>query len=394
MRGRHARALFACIGVVGVLGAVGSLLACSPFERYGPGMAPNPTPPAIHAPGFRLLPNLPSVVESPPFRQNNGAYQILSQQIIPYSHFDLYVSRLDGTGRRTIALTYPCDDGQTAVSADGMWLACLANGATSAENNPTYYLEVASLSANGPPHHAAIRLDAATDYGLPVWLPDGAYLALARSPHKTDKTGACSVQIFALSSDYSSATLRTTLTTSDPSACAVARLGWSSDGARLLILMYAPAKPDANGAVARGPFLIDTQVPVGALLQAGTSAATIPAAGFTSLGLLPGFGGSALGLHPDAFPYAWNPVSGALAIISGNSFNSYGRGGHARIVVYTPGQRATQTLFTLPLTGFTLVGLDWSSDGSSLLVGVGGIMCGECGVGVQNWYLYTPGDHQ
>lgn len=391
MRGRYARALFACMGVVGVLGAVGALLACDPFHRDYPGMAPNPTPPAIRAPGFLPLPDLPGVIESPPFRQNNGAYQILSQQIVPDSHFEMSVSWLDGTDRRDIALKYPCDDGQTAVSADGLWLACLVNGAPYGEDS---YLEVASLSASGPPRHAAIRLDAATDYRLPVWAPDGTYLALMRSPHKTDMTGACSVQIFALSSDHSSATLRTTLTASDPSACAIARLGWSSDGARLLILAYAPVKPDANGSIARGPLLVDTQVPVGALLQAGTSAVTIPAADFTSLGRLADSGSNAGGFHPYAFQYAWNPVSGALAIISGGSLFTRTTA-QAQIVEYLPGQRATQTLFTLPLTGFknfTLVGLDWSSDGSSLLVGVGGIMCGECGVGVQNWYLYTPGD--
>lgn len=384
MRGRYARALFACIGVVGILGVVGALLACSPFQRYGPGMEPNPTPLAIRAPGFRLLSNLPDVVESPPFRQGSGAYQILTEQIIPYSHFDLSVSWLDGTGRRDIALKYPCDYGQAAVSADGMWLACLANGATSAANNPTYYLETASLSASGPPRHAAIRLDAATDYGLPVWSSDGAYLALVRSPHVTDTVGACSVQVFALSSDRASATLRTTLTSGDPSACAVTRLGWSSDGARLLILAYAPAKPDANGAVARGPLLVDTQVPVGALLQAGTSAATIPTADFTSVGRLQGSG------YGWARQYAWNPVSGALAIITGNSFNPFGN--PAQIVIYIPGQRETQTLFTLPYRGLTLLGLDWSSDGSDLLVGVGGPTCGECGFGVQNWYLYSPGE--
>jgi|GEM_PF-1495395 hypothetical protein len=372
MRGRRARALFACIGV---LGAVGAFLACGT-----PGMAPNPTPPAIRAPGFHQLPNLPDVVMSPPFQQNGGGYQILTQQIVPDSHFDMSVSWLDGTGRRTIALKYPCDYGQAAVSADGMWLACPANGATSGTDNPTYYLEVASLSASGPPHHAAIRLDAVTDYRLPVWSPDGAYLALVRSPHNSDMGGACSVQVFALSSDHSSATLRTTLTTGDPPTCGVAQLGWSSDGARLLILAHA--ETDANG----GPLWVDTQVPVGALLQSGTSAATIPATDFTSLGLLPG-PGSAGGEHN---PYAWNPVSGALAIITGNSFQDWTR--PSQIAVYTPGQRETQTLFTLPYRGFTLLSLNWSSDGSDLLVGVGGPMCGDCGFGVQNWYLYTPGD--
>lgn len=384
MHGRYARALFACISAIGILGAVSALLACSPFQRYPPGGAPNPTPPAIRAPGFRLLPGLPGIVESPPFRQDSGAYQILTQQIIPYSHFAMSVSRLDGTGRRAIALKYPCDNGQTAVSADGMWLACLANGATSADNNPTNYLEIASLSASGPSHHAAIRLDAATDYRLPVWSPDGAYLALVRSPHIA---GACSAQIFALSTDHSGATLRTTLTTSDPPVCEVVRLGWSSDGARLLILAYASTEPDANGRVARGPLLVNTRVPVGALLQAGVSAATIPAIGFTSLGRLAGSGLSFGELHK----YAWNPVSGALAVISGGIFFNQTP---AQIVEYQPGQRAIQTLFTLPLVGFTnftILNLDWSSDGSSLLVGVGGPTCGECGLGVQNWYLYTPG---
>jgi hypothetical protein len=382
MRGRHARALFACIGVLGALGAVGALLACGPFQRYAPGMAPNPTPPAIRTSGFHLLPDLPGVVESPPFQQNGGGYQILMQQIVPDSHFDMRVSWLDGTGRRDIALKYPCDS-ETAVSADGMWLACLANGATSAANNPTYYLETASLSASGPPHHAAIRLDAATDYRLPVWSPDGAYLALVRSPHKD---GACSVQIFAVSSDHSSATLRTTLTSEDPPTCAVTRLGWSSDGARLLILAYAPVKPDANGNVARGPLLADIQVTVGALLQAGTSAATIPIADFTSVGRLQGFGNYDARFHP----YAWNPVSGALALMTGDSFQDWTP--PSQIVVYTPGQRETQTLFTMPYRGFPLLSLNWSSDGWSLLVGVGGTTCGECGLGVQNWYLYTPGD--
>lgn len=366
MRGRYARAIFACIGV---LGSVGALLACGT-----PGMAPNPTPPAIRAPGFHQLPDLPGVVMSPPFQQNGGGYQILTQQIIPNSHFDLWISWLDGTGRRDITLKYPCDS-ETAVSADGMWLACLANGATLGTDNPTYYLEVASLKASGPPHHAAIRLDAATDYRLPVWSPDGAYLALVRSPHKSETTIVCSVQIFALSSDHSSATLRTTLTTSDPPACAVARLGWSSDGARLLILAYAPVKP-----------LIDTQVPVGALLQSGTSAATIPATDFTAVGRLQEPGNYQVYIRS----YAWNPVSGALALIIGDSFQSWSP--PAQIVIFTPGQRETQTLFTMPYRGFTLLRLDWSSDGSDLLVGVGGPMCGECGFGVQNWYLYTPGD--
>jgi Tol biopolymer transport system component len=366
MRGRYARALFACIGVLGVLGVVGALFACGT-----PGMAPNPTPPAIRTSGFHLLPDLPSVVMSPPFQQNGGGYQILTQQIVPDSHFEVSISWLDGTGRRDIALKYPCDS-ETAVSADGMWLACLANGATSAANNPTYYLETASLSASGLPHHAAIRLDAATDYRLPVWSPDGAYLALVRSPHKD---GACSVQIFALSSDHSSATLRTTLTSGDPPACAVARLGWSSDGARLLILAYASAEP-----------LVDIQVPVGALLQSGTSAATIPAADFTSVGRLQGSGNYQASIRS----YVWNPVSGALAFITGDSFQSWSP--PAQIAVYTPGQRETQTLFTLPYRGFTLLRLDWSSDGSNLLVGVGGPTCGECRFGVQNWYLYTPGD--
>lgn len=367
MRGGCARAIFTCIGVLGVFGAVGALLGCGT-----PGMAPNPTPPAIRAPGFHLLPDLPSVVMSSPFQQNGGGYQILTQQIVPDSHFDMWISWLDGTGRRDIALKYPCDDGQTAVSADGMWLACLVNGAAYGEDS---YLEVASLSASGPSHHAAIRLEAATDYRLPVWSPDGAYLALVRNPHKSETTIACLVQIFALSSDHSSATLRTMLTSEDPSTCAIARLGWSSDGARLLILAYPSAEP-----------LVDTQVPVGALLQSGTSAATIPATDFTSLGLLPGPGSSG-GEHNR---YAWNPVSGALAIITGDSFQGWSR--PSQIVVYTPGQRETQTLFTLPYRGFTLLSLDWSSDGFDLLVGVGGPMCGECGFGVQNWYLYTPGD--
>jgi hypothetical protein len=376
MRGRHARALVACMGI---LGTVGALFACA----YPPGTAPNPTPPAIRAPGFILLSDLSDVaVESPPFRQNSGAYQILTEQS---SHFDMSVSWLDGTGRRTIALKYRCDDGQTAVSADGMWLACLANGAMSLNTNPTEYLQVASLSANGPPHHAAIRLDALTDYREPVWSPDGAYLALVRSP----LTGrACSVQIFAVSSDHSSATLRTTLTTSGPLACAAVRLGWSSDGARLLILAYAAAEAGTYGNVARGPLFVDTQVPVGALLESGTIAATIPVAEFTSLGRLSGPGDYQGGVHT----YTWNPVSGALAIISGGVFFNQTP---AQIVEYQPDQRATQTLFTLSLTGFTtftFVSLDWSSDGSSLLVGVGGFMCGECGIGVQNWYLYTPGD--
>lgn len=65
---------------------------------------------------------------------------------MPYSHFDTWVSWLNGTGRRDIALKCPCDDGQTAVSADGMWLACLVNGASYGEDS---YLEVASLSASG-----------------------------------------------------------------------------------------------------------------------------------------------------------------------------------------------------------------------------------------------------
>ncbi len=374
MHGRYARALFACLGVVSILSVVGALLACGQ-----PGMAPNPTPPAIRTSGFHLLPDLPGVVESPPFQQNGGAYQILTQQIVPDSHFDMWVSWLDGTGRRDIALKYPCDDGQTAVSADGMWLACLVNGAAYGEDS---YLEVASLSGSGPSHHAAIRLDAATDYRLPVWSPDGAYLALVRSPHLTDMAGACSIQIFAVSGDHSSATLRTTLIASDPPACAVTRLGWSSDGARLLILAY--------GNVARGPLLIDTQVPVGALLQSGTSAAMIPAADFTSVGRLQGLVNYQGYMHS----YAWNPVSGALAIITGNSIQSWTDQGWippAQIVVYTPGQRETRTLFTMPYRSFTLLSLDWSSDGSSLLVGVGGITCGECGLGVQNWYLYTPG---
>lgn len=56
------------------------------------------------------------------------------------------MSWLNGTGRRDIALKCPCDDGQTAVSADGMWLACLVNGASYGEDS---YLEVASLSASG-----------------------------------------------------------------------------------------------------------------------------------------------------------------------------------------------------------------------------------------------------
>jgi hypothetical protein len=361
-------------------------------------MSPNPTPPAIHAPGFDLLsdlPDLPGPVESPPFRQNGGAYQILSQRIVPYSHFEMSVSWLDGTGRRTIALKYPCDDGDVAVSADGMWLACLANGATSADNNPTDYLEVASLSASGPAQHVAIRLDAATDYRQAVWSPDGDHLALVRSPHVN---GACSVQVYAVSSDHASATLRTTLTsalmsegngtaTQDPPLCGVVRLGWSSDGARLLILLYSAVTPDANGAVARGPLLVDSQVPMGVLLQSGTTAAAIPAADFTSVGHLKGSGDYRGSIHP----YAWNPVSGALAIISGGFYFSRTP---AQIVEYQPGQRATQTLFTLPLadfSGFTLLTLDWSSDGSSLLVGVGGVTCGDCGLGVQNWYLYTPG---
>jgi hypothetical protein len=384
MREQVLRALLACVCVAS------ALLAFSGCNRYAPGMAPNPTPPEIRMTGFHLLHGLSGDVESAPFRQDGGAYQILTSHFTSDMQMEMDVSWLDGTGRRKVALKYPCDDGQTAVSADGMWLACLANGAAAPTDTPVDYLETASLSASGTPQHAAIRLDAANTYRLPVWSPDGGYVAFVSD---TMATSVCSVQVYALSSERTSATLRTTLssdviseaygdTSSTPLACGLVRLGWSSDGARLLLLTFAPAEPDSNGDVERGPLLADTQIPVVALIQSGTSAATIPTAGFTPLGHLQGSGLSVAKFHT----YAWNPVTGVAAIMNGHY-----AGSSAQIVEYTPGQRDPKALFTLPFAGFTILSLDWSSDGARLLVGVGGPICGECGLGVQNWYLYTPG---
>jgi Tol biopolymer transport system component len=277
----------------------------------------------------------------------------------------LAVVNLNGSGYRDVPLTSACNRLDLAVTPDGAWGVCLADDA----HGHASKLEITSLDANASSHWEA-QLSPGSDNYMPAWSPDGQYLALL------DETSpsTCEIDVYAQSGGYKRLTRVTTMTSTaftSYGACLVSALGWSGDGARLLV-----AVTDSASGVES--LLMNEQTPIATLLQEGTAAYDIPVSEFVSLAR------AVVSQNQEFERYAWNPVTGALAYtLSGL------HGGQAR--VYVPRMRQTQTLLTFPDPRYQAFSLSWAPDGIGLAMVIGAQHCVDCGdTPLYDVYLYTP----
>jgi hypothetical protein len=385
------RSLWALLACLCTLGA---LLACG--RAYPPGMAPNPTPPLVHGPGLQLaaglnhLRDLGYEVTSAPFQQQGRPWQILLNQPV----HGLFIANLDGTTLRQVVKDQTCTT-QASVTRDGMWAICRTMSSVVINS---FAVEVISLNPAGPPQHDEPQLDPGVSREELAISPDGAYFAAL-----TDTPSAlCAIGIYELTGVNAQATLATTLTSdmfnlsedfsngSDstplPSRlrCSITRFDWSSDGARLFVATRRIGVLP-KGADSHGQIFVDAGAPVAALISNGTRVASLPVASFIAIPD-PNILASApqyVGLPQ----YVWNPLTAALAFAQGGTLGGNEPG---MLMEYQPGDQQARALFTLPYAGYPILSLGWAGDGSRLLVGIGGLLCGDCRIGVQTWYLYTP----
>lgn len=393
MRRHTLWALFAC------LCALFSLLACG--QREYPGFVPNPTPPLIQAPGLQLATGLNHLrtlgyrVTSAPFQQQGGPWRILlNAPAVVGGHNGLDIADLDGTSMRQVVKDQTCAT-QASVTRDGMWAICRTMSSVVVNS---YAVEVISLNPAGPPQHDELRLDPRVSEEELAISPDGAYLAALTDTPNT----LCAISIYALTSLNTQATLATTLTSdmfnlpedsssgSDPTPlpsqlrCSITRFDWSSDGARLFVATRQVGVLP-KGADPHGQIFVDAGAPVVALISSGTHVASLPVASFVAVA-----NSQMLGFTPyySGFPqFAWNPLTAALAFAQGGTLGGNEPG---MLMEYQPGDQQARALFTMPYAGYPILNLGWAGDGSRLLVGIGGLLCGDCRVGVQTWYLYMP----
>jgi hypothetical protein len=323
--------------------------------------------PVLHIPGLQRMDGLSNLnndgnyTSETPFQQGDGKWQVLLSR-----NGSLYVAAQDENGLRRIALTQGCES-SVAVSANGQWIACLA-GERDTESG---YIELASLSADGPQGHWQIPLAFSPTLPDVALAPDGTRLALMRA----SSTG-CAVVVYGLASDHSTATLVTSLTSSvfqDRGVCAVRGLGWSSDGARLLIGAYT-----RQGL----PLLaMDETISIAQLIQTHTSAVTIPASAFVRL--------------PASLPrfLAWNPRDDRVA--SSSSLPGDGvRVMSAKAIALRSSSSLSFAGFSLPNQDYLIWSVAWTPDGSQLLLVIGPPSCVDrCDTGNYAFdvYLYTPG---
>lgn len=297
-----------------------------------------------------------------PFQQAGG-----SMQALLIDAPTIAVAKLDGTGLTTIAQTAACDP-WAAVAPSGQWVVCIGYDAP---GTPDEYrrnqLEMFALRPSVSPRQWQADLDAESDYAYPTWSPDGAYLALTHQ-----SSAGCAVTVYAfdtLARGAGSAALVTTLTSpelEDPTGkCAVTGMGWSPDGARLLL---------AARRTAECPVRNET-TPIAQILRQATRSVVMPAAAF-----VPACGSLFTG-SPDFPEVFWNPRSGALATGTGAGFALESSWGAHQVQVVALGGDTLYHIWSMT----------WTPDGRGLLLVVGPPQCTDhCSPRyLLDAYLYT-----
>lgn len=333
-------------------------------------------PPYAHHPLTPL--SLPHVTRLPAFSQlapKEDADQIYSlytfvlgaehrAQALVAVDGNLYVTNLDGSGKRRIGLTYPCFE--PAITPDGDWLACPNETDESHDHDE---LQVTSLRPNAPGGVRIVHLQRGGFYVHPAWSPDGREVAIVRDRDNT--TGGCSIVIYAARPPYATFTHVVELTSQAiiAGSCIVHSLSWSPDGKDLAVAI-------------EGVALLPVQPVPGSLPpgQPAGHAVDVPPTAFT---VVPG----ELGGHSPI----WNRQTGALAYMDADKPPQ-------RILSYDPKTRASRTLLTVPSVTRTAPGteqvewLAWTPDDRQILFVVGETgYCVDCNsIAPSDVYVFTP----
>jgi hypothetical protein len=352
MRGHWLRGALTCACALATLAGCNGILPAA-AQRLPP----------LHIAGLRRMDGLsnlngasgfPDFAHETPFRQGAGAWQVLLDG--EGEGLPLAVASQDGSKFRMLALNNGCLS-LVGISANGQWVVCFDGD----PNTGASYIEVAPF--NGNRGLAQRRIPATVSYLFvdPIFAlsPDGYYLSVVE-PTVPD----CAIVTYAFSADHSSATVATTLTSPafhNTTECPVSALAWSSDGARLSIVLSRDA-----------PLQMDAAEPIARLIQTHTAERVIPQSTFARL---PGFG--------TPTPII-NPRDGRIAFIS-----------HSGLVVLTPTVgRPAFTRLEFPSLDYRVWSAEWTPDGKSLLLVIGPPMCVDrCDWGnyVRDVYLYTAG---
>jgi hypothetical protein len=247
------------------------------------------------------------------------------------------------------------------VSANGQWLGCITYDVTNGANT----IEIAGLAPHTSLEQWQIPLGVSF-LANPVFAfsPDGAYLALVE-PTATDSD--CAIVIRQIDKEHAQAPIVTTLTSPaffGAKTCRVTGLTWSSDGARMSIILDVASSMEWDEAV-----------PIARLLQMSTATSDIPMSAFAAF------------REYSAYTPAINPRDGRIA--------SPGDGSDLILVTPRPGRPALSVL-TLPTANnldYHVWSAAWTPDGKSLLLEIGPHMCVDhCAWQnyVRDVYLYTP----
>jgi Tol biopolymer transport system component len=281
---------------------------------------------------------------------------------------NLYVTNLDGSGKRRIGLTYPCFN--PAVTPDGGWAVCPNE---TDESDDYDELQVTSLRPNASSDVQVVHLQHGGFYVYPTWSPDGRELAIV---HDRDNSGGtCAIGIYTARPPYATFTHLAEVTSQafNYPGCALATLSWSPDGKNLAMKM---------GGVALLPIqTVLAGVPLG---HSTAPTLDVPLTAFTVVA-------------PRGFFPAWNPQTGMLTYV--DSIESYGLSPPPqRILSYDPKTQISSILLTVPAVTRTTPGteqvdwLAWTPDGRQLLFVVNEYgFCTDCSnTAPSDVYAFTP----
>lgn len=298
-----------------------------------------------------------------PFQQSGGAMQALLVNATTIA-----VARLDGAGLRVIAQTPECDP-WAAVSPDGQWVVCAGYDASGVPGGyRRNQIQAFALTPRVSPQRWQTDLDAQSDYAYPAWSPNGAYLALTRR-----SSAGCAVTIYAVDALAHGAGADTPLTTLTSPAiqnatgeCAVTGMGWSPDGARLLLATRKTASCPAG----------NISTPIAQTLRQNVRSVVVPAIAF-----IPACGSAFTG-SPDIPEVFWNPRGDDIATDTGG-------GGFA--LESSWGAQRVQAVGFSDDTLYHVWSMAWTPDGRGLLLVVGPPQCTDrCSPHyLLDAYLYT-----
>lgn len=321
----------------------------------------------LHIPRLQHLPALATIIDENDM-VDGGMTVFQAGDMPPQALLNLYsqleVVRLDGSGERSLDSRIKCE-GTLAVTTDGQWGACVGPQGSAQANT----LEIFSLAAGSTQRHEFQLQGLASNRDL-AWAPDGSHIAVLG--------WGCVVQVYTVGAGYSTVELTASFTSDVflyDGLCRVLKLGWSPDGAYLKVAAATPQLEMASGVP--GALLVDDHVAIPSSRQATSLSATIPTTQFVSTSIT----------HP-IHSAAWNPQTGALALIS---FDIHGSSGDT-LSYYPATARQIGTWFTIPDSTHFLGRITWTPDGRQLLVLVLGPSClDNCnGYALPDLYLYTP----